>query len=371
MRTLVISDLHIGVRSGVDVLTRPAALDVLRARLEAVDRLVLLGDTLELRHGPARDALARAEPIMRAIGAALPAGAEVVLVPGNHDHAIAAGWLDWRGRREAPGPLPLEERIPAVRASWIAKRLAGFLAPAHLEIAYPGVWLRDDVYATHGHYLDVHFPIPMPERLAAGLMTRMVGATPDPATPDDYEAILAPLYALSHASAQRGGDGRAVIGSRSAVGTWRGLTGSGRSGRLRGYALAASFRLGVLAANRAGLGPVQARVGVHDLRVAGLAAIGETARRLRIAPAHLIFGHTHRTGRLAPDDAAEWRTPAGTQLHNAGNWIFETVFMSRGPGGTSPYWPGGAIALDDDGPPVLERLLGDVPMSALQVEPPS
>ena len=367
MRTLVISDLHIGVASGADVLARPAALDVLLGRLEGVDRLVLLGDTLELRHGPARDALARAEPIMRAIGDALPPGAQVVLVPGNHDHAIAAGWLDWRGRREAPGPLGLEERCSAATASWIAKRLAGFLGPARVEVAYPGLWLRDDVYAIHGHYLDAHFPIPMPERLAAGLMARILGPVPDPAVPDDYEAILAPIYALSQASAQRGGDGRAVIGSRSAVGTWRGLTGSGRGRRLRGYALAVPFRLGVLAINRAGLGPVQARVGVHDLRVAGLAAIGETARRLRIAPAHLIFGHTHRTGRLAPDPPREWRTPGGTQLHNTGNWIFETVFMSRGPGATSPYWPGGAIALDDDGgPPRLERLLGDVPMSALQ-----
>ncbi|HEV2059965.1 MAG TPA: hypothetical protein VGR11_11460, partial [Solirubrobacteraceae bacterium] len=137
------------------------------------------------------------------------------------------------------------------------------------------------------------------------------------------------------------------------------------------YALAVPFRLGVLAANRAGLGPVQARVGLNDLRVAGLAAIGETARRLRIAPAHLIFGHTHRTGRLARDSRAEWRTPSGIELHNAGNWIFETVFMGRGPSGTSPYWPGGAIALDEDGPPHLERLLDDVPVSALRADPRS
>ena len=52
---------------------------------------------------------------------------------------------------------------------------------------------------------------------------------------------------------------------------------------------------------------------------------------------------------------------AGTRLHNAGSWIFDAAFMRRGPGSSSPYWPGGAIALDDDGPPRLERLLGDVP----------
>src|SRR5215213_1745951 len=145
MRTLVISDLHLGVRTGADVLARPEALDVLCARLDGVDRLVLLGDTLELRHGPARDALARAEPAMRAIGDAIGAGGEVVVVAGNHDHAIVAGWLDWRGRRETPEPLSLDERVAPQHASWIVKRLAGWLSPASVEVAYPGLWLRDDV----------------------------------------------------------------------------------------------------------------------------------------------------------------------------------------------------------------------------------
>lgn len=368
MRTLVISDLHIGAHTRADVLARPAALDALLARLDGVDRLVLLGDTLELRHGPARDALARAEPIMRAIGDALGPAAEVVVVPGNHDHAIGAGWLDWRGRRQDPGPLSLDDRADAGKASWIAKRLAGFLAPAGAQLAYPGLWLRDDVYATHGHYLDVHLTIPTLERLAAGTMSRMVGIVPDPATPDDYEAVLAPIYALSQASAQRAVPGRATVGSRSAVGAWRSLAGDGRARRLRGYALWVPFRLAVLAANRAGIGPVQAQVGLREVYAAGLTAITEATRRLRIAPAHLVFGHTHRTGQLAHDDPADWRTPAGTRLHNAGSWVFETHFMRRGPSGASPYWPGGAIALDDDGPPRLERLLGDLPAKLLTPE---
>ena len=113
-------------------------------------------DTLELRHGPTRDALAAAEPVMRAIGDAMGPAPQIVLVPGNHDHALAAGWLDWRGRRQQPDPIGLEERIAAERGSWIAKRLAGWLGPTPVEIAYPGLWLRDDVYACHGHYLDAH-----------------------------------------------------------------------------------------------------------------------------------------------------------------------------------------------------------------------
>ncbi len=366
MRTLVISDLHLGLRSGSEALRRPAALELLLARLDGVQRLVLLGDTLELRHGPARHALATAEPVLRAIGDALAPGTEVAIVPGNHDHAIGAGWLDWRGRRDDPAPLTLEERVPAARASWIAKRLAVFLGRADVQVAYPGLWLRDDVYATHGHYLDIHLRVPTLERLAAGLMGRMVGRVPDPAAPDDYEALLAPIYALSQASAQRGAPHRVTIGSRSAVGAWTALAGRGASGGLRSRALALPFRAGVELANRAGLGPLEPRVGVHDLRRGGLAGITEAVRRLRLAPAHLVFGHTHRTGRLQPDAAAEWRTPGGTQLHNCGNWIFDRLFMGDGPDGSSPYWPGGAVVLDGDGPPRLERLLAGVPAATFE-----
>jgi predicted phosphodiesterase len=368
MRTLVISDLHLGVRTCCDVLTGPDALNVLLERLDGVDRLVLLGDTLELRHGPARDALAAAEPVMRAIGDAIGPGSEIVLVPGNHDHAIAAGWLDWRGRRDEPDPLGLEERIAGDRGSWISKRLTGWLSPAPVQIAYPGLWLRDDVYAFHGHYLDAHVAIPTLERLAAGVMGRMVGAIPDPATPDDYEAILAPLYALSQASAQRGSPARRTVGSRSAAGTWETLAGAGPRRKLRGYLLSLPFRLGVMAANRAGLGPVQADIGIHDLRKAGLSGIAEAARRLRLSPPHLVFGHTHRTGKLPADCGPEWRTPGGTQLHNAGSWVFDTLFMGNGSSESNPYWPGGAIALDGDGPPRLERLLGHLPETALRLD---
>jgi hypothetical protein len=342
------------------VLTRPQVLERLLERLDGVDRLVLLGDTLELRQGPTRDALAVAEPVMRAIGDALGTGAQVVLVPGNHDHAIGAGWLDWRTRRAAPGPLALDERVEADRASWIAKRLAGWLAPADVEVAYPGLWLRDDVYATHGHYLDAHVTIPTLERLAIGAVARMSGAIPDPATPEDYEAVLAPVYALSQASAQRADGGRTAVGGRSVVGVWSTLAGRGRRRRWRGYALQVPFRLGVLAANRAGLGPVQPDIGTAELRRSALAAIGEVARRLRLTPAHLVFGHTHRTGVLDGDAAAEWRTPSGIALHNSGSWVHEPLFTGRGDRPGHPYWPGGALALDDDGPPRLDRLLDGV-----------
>jgi len=370
LHTLVISDLHLGIRSGADVLARPQALDVLLGRLEDVRRLVLLGDVLELRGGPARDALAVAEPVMRAIGDALGPGGEVLLSAGNHDHAIVAGWLDWRGRRERPQALGLEQRIAPRSASWIAKRLAGWLAPAKVEVAYPGVWLREDVYAMHGHYLDAHSEVPTLERITAGLMGRLVGDLPDPATPDDYEARLAPIYAWIHASAQRAAPRRrAAGGDAPAARIWQALEGARPRRSLRRYAFVAPIRLALLAANRAGLGPLRPQISRPALRAGGLRALAETARRLRLGADHVVVGHTHRTGMLPGDDASQWRTAAGAQLHNAGSWVFESHFMDTDRPGSDPYWPGGAIALGDDGPPQLQRLLGGVPASVLAGTP--
>ena len=106
MRTLVVSDLHLGARTGVDLLRRPAARAALLERLDGADRLVLLGDVLELRHGPLREAVAAARPVLEAIGDAFR-GPEVVLVAGNHDHRLVAAWLEQRGSSGRPPPLGL------------------------------------------------------------------------------------------------------------------------------------------------------------------------------------------------------------------------------------------------------------------------
>jgi len=355
MRTLVISDLHLGARTGVAVLHRPEPLDVLVAALAGVDRLVLLGDTLELRQGPAREALDAALPVMQAIGAAM-AGREVVLIPGNHDHGIARRWLE-----DAP-ELSLEERVEPARASPLAATLAEALAPARAELAYPGVWLREDVYATHGHYLDVHGTVPSFERIGAGLMTRLAGAPPDHARPADYEAILAPIYAWIDAAAARAGEGRRAAGAGRSAEAWGALSGTGRR-TLRSRAMIAGFPVGIAAINRAGLGPVQRDLSGPALRRGLLAGMTTALARLGVAAPHVIFGHTHRTGMLPGDDPAEWRA-GPTQLHNAGSWVHEARFIAGG-GPEAPHWPGGAIEIAGDGPPALRRLLSDLPESAL------
>ena len=365
MRTLIVSDLHVALHTRADVLRRPAGLGALLRALAGVDRLVLLGDAIELRSEPVARALAVAAPVFAALGRALR-GREVVLVPGNHDHALVAPW--------GPGVAqtrPGEYRARPDEASPIAAAFAGLLGPdARVGVAYPGVWVRDDVYATHGHYLDCHMTVPTFERLAIGAMGRFAGGRGGADAcrrPADYEALVAPVYAWIHAVAQGGGRPGAVNGSGSAR-AWRALAGRSGSGarrpRLRARAAAAAFPVAVAGLNRAGLGPLSSDLSGDALRRARLLAIGEVVDRLGIDARHVVFGHTHRTGPLAADDPDEWRTPAGTRLYNCGSWVLETDLMTR-VAPDSPYWPGGCVIVDDDGPPRLVRLLAGQSAEAL------
>lgn len=344
MSTLVVSDLHLGGRTGVDVLADPQRRVALIEALDGVERLVLLGDVLELRHGPAREALERARPVVEELGRRV---AEVVLVAGNHDHALVAGWLE-RIARTAPAELGLEQRLAPDQASHAAQRLAEWLGP-RTTVAYPGLWLRDDVYATHGHYLDLHSTVPSFERLGAGMTTRLVGDLPARPTPADYEARLAPVYAWIDAIAEWAPDGRAAGGAGSAQRAYRALTG-GRGG-VRSRLMAGAFPLAIAGINRAGLGPVSADLSGQSIRSASLRAMHEVCGRLGLGSAHVVFGHSHRTGPLPGDDPLEWG-----RLVNAGSWVLETHYMQDA-APHDPYWPGGAVRVEDDGPPRLERLL--------------
>jgi hypothetical protein len=366
VRTVVISDLHLGSRSEGDVLRRRVARDKLIERVEDADRLVLLGDTVELRQGPAREAMAIARPVLEELGAALGGDCEVVLVPGNHDHALVAPWLERRGAHVEPPPLGLEEH-PGAEASAATEAIAQWLAPASLTVAYPGVWLRDDVYATHGHYLDRHTTVPTFERLGAGIMGRLVGTVPETeARPEDYEAALAPLYAWMHAMAERSGSGKRRPPSSASAEAWRVLGGDGHR-PLRGRLLAGVLPLGISGVNRLGLGPVRADFSAEELRRAGVLAMAEAVARLGIGAKHVLYGHTHRAGPFANDDSLEWALRDGGRLTNTGCWVYEAVFLQRGR--SSPYWPGCVVEVDDDPtrpPPILSRLLTEVDPDALR-----
>ncbi len=369
-RTLVVSDLHLGAGSGTDVLRPPGARAALIEALADVERLVLLGDVLELRHGPRRDALAAARPFFEELGRAF-AGREIVVVAGNHDHALAESWLRRRDEDPAYKPLGLEQRFAAEEASEMVAALASWAQPAKLSAAFPGLWLRPDVYATHGHYLDCHLTIPTMERLGIGMTARALRRPSEEfAKVGDYEAVTAPVFAWIDAVARQAPTGSTLNG-QTTVRAWKALAGErSRNGDAKGWgdlrlrALAGAFPFAIAALNRAGLGSFNADISTDELRRAGLRAMGEVAARLGLEDAHVIFGHTHRAGPRLSDVAAEWRGPAGARLINAGCWTYDSYFVTVNPG-ESPYWPGGAVLVDDDGPPTLLRLLDELDREAL------
>jgi hypothetical protein len=360
--TLVVSDLHLGGRTGADVLRRPEARAPLLAALHGVDRLVLLGDVLELRHGPIGEALTNAEPFFRDVAEALDPAAEVVLVAGNHDHQLIVPWLERRARTHAPAPLGLEQRIAPARASWANARLASWLGAERTSAAFPGLWLRDDVYATHGHLGDLYSTIPTFERIGAAVTARVVGGeVPEDATVDDFLARLEPVYAWVDAMARHARTGRASRSAGSAAKAYEFLSGSGPR-PLRARVIGVVLPLFIGALNRARIGPLSSDLSGEELRRAWLRAMDEVVRRLGIGAAHVLFGHSHRAGPLPGDDLAEWRTSTGAQLHNSGCWVFESAFLA-GAHADSPYWPGSALRVPDSGPPELERLLAGVELS--------
>ena len=390
MSTLIISDLHLGSGLGSDVLSRPGPRAALLEVLEDVDRLVLLGDVLELRHRPPRYAMAAARPFFEDLGRVL-AGRELVVSAGNHDHLLVESWLGERALR-APEPFALEQRLRPEQASQMLAQLAEWAAPARVSAAYPGLWIRPDVYAMHGHYLDCHLTVPTIERLSVALMSRVLGRPAASfSSVEDYEAVGAPVFAWRDAVAREVRPGGAVD-RVDTIRAWRALAdeqdglpgGSGGPARpggaawrtaqvskLRGLALAGAFPLAVAALNRAGLGPLYTDISTEELRRAGLRAMGEVADRLGLGDAHVIFGHTHRAGPLPGDDRSEWRGRGGARLMNSGCWTYDLVFLGRTAGET-PYWPGTCVLVEEDlsTPPVLKRLLLDRSHAELAPTPP-
>jgi 3',5'-cyclic AMP phosphodiesterase CpdA len=352
LRTAIVSDLHLGSAFGEDLLRDAAIRRVLLEEISSADRLVLLGDVLELRELPLPAVIDAVGPFFAELGEAL-AGRSVVLVPGNHDHRLAEPLLERHALDEQP--LGLEQT--AEPAGVVAGKIAGWLGSAELRLAYPGIWLREDVYATHGHYIDCHWRLPRLECVAAASVIRAFGPLPESARPGDYERVLRPVYGLSFSLAQSGVARRA---SRPSERAWRTLAARDRAnGRLRRAALRAAIAAGVPAAiwsvNRALHADFATDLSPASITRSGIVATTELARRLGLEANHVITGHTHRGG---PDERdAGWELPGGS-LHNSGSWVFASAFHRPGtpPG---PYWPGTVTWLEDDGPPRRVRLLLD------------
>jgi hypothetical protein len=334
--TAIISDLHLGLASGRDLLRQAPVFDALGAALADVDEVGAV--------------LADARPVLARLGDAV-AGKRITIVPGNHDHYLARPLID-----AADSGLTLETVAPPTPDGPLGA-VADALGRDRVRITYPGVWVRPDVFATHGHYLDVHNTVPSFERLAIGTVQRVAGGLPSNGrlSVADYEAVVAPVYALTYALAQasrRGGP--SVGGSGASVRLWRMANGSA-GGRLPALALGrVALPAFVAGLNRAGLGPLKPDLSAVELREAALRGMLTVLERLGVDAPHVIFGHTHRSGPHRGDSG--WGP-----LMNTGSWIHEPAFLGSSPK-KSPYWPGHMALVPDEGPPELIRLVDDLPV---------
>jgi len=323
VRTLVISDLHLGNRGRRDVLRQDVALRRLLTALDDVQRLVLLGDVLEFHGRHAEHALAIAEPVLREIGARMT-GKEIVLLPGNHDHDLIRRWIRARG-----DALGLADAVPPDASPALARVLAA-LSPANVRVSYPGVWLQDGIYAIHGQYADRH----LNPQSAIGLLRRKA---PRPMTPARYER-RPPRRARQR---PRGPVRRALGRARRHV---------------RSMIL---FDLPSLLL-RPRMAPLIATVLDVQMRRSALPAFARVITALDIQAEWVLFGHVHRLGPRDGDDPRAWRvTGNDAQIINTGSWQYETLLAGRGEP-PHPYWPGGGVLLEPGRPPQVLGLLDDL-----------
>jgi Calcineurin-like phosphoesterase len=336
----VISDLHLGARLRRDVLRRPAALAALLDALAGVDRLVLLGDIVELLEGRPDQAMAAAGPVLRAVGERLDPGAEVIVVPGNHDGELVAPWLRAEGMSAR-----LDAMVPR-DATPVLARLTGWLAPADVSVRYPGVWLSEAVWATHGHYLDRHL---LPDS-AFGIARGLLGRLPrDGARPVEYERAGGPSLTRAEALLTR----------------WlpRPLAGlvDDFAELLRAATMPRVPR-GLLARRMA---PLTVTVLGAQMRRASIPALSRVVHRLGVDADWVLFGHVHRCGPLPGDDAGAWLGPGGRpRVVNTGSWVYEPLLVHH-VAAPHPYWPGGAIVLEDGADPRAIGLLDELEASDL------
>jgi predicted phosphodiesterase len=365
VKTIVASDLHLGSGADADLVRRPRFRRLLLEAVEGADRIVILGDALELRDRPVAEVVEIAGPFFAELGDAIGDG-QLVVIPGNHDHHLVEPWLE-RRLLEGGEPLGFEHHSAPEGALAALARLMG---QASVELAYPGLWLGEKVYATHGHYLDRHLTIPTFERLGVATVERILGMQPDGpdpldrpnaeqlGSPDQYERAQGPIYALLYALAQGTDPLRAGAGNPT-LRLWRSLaSGSSRSGKMRGWLLGAVALPGAVGlANRLGLGPVESDISAGAITRAGLAAMRDVVERIGLDARMVLFGHTHRRGPLPGDE--DWTFGNGGRLVNTGSWVHSPTLLGE-TAATSPYWPGTIAVIEDGGEPELRHLLDDL-----------
>ncbi|MDQ6817898.1 MAG: hypothetical protein M3018_10925, partial [Actinomycetota bacterium] len=291
--------------------------------------------------GREHHALDSAEPVLRAIGGALGPRRDAIVVPGNHDFGLIRSWIPRAATALTPDTLVPLDATPGL------ERLAGALAPARVGVHYPGVWLEERVWATHGHYLDRHLLPESTYGIARGLLGRLPR---DGAAVEDYERAGGPsltrveAYLLQH------------------LPRWLATFVEDVAELLRASTMP-------LAPQRF-LHPRMARFTAWALsaqmRRASIPALARVVHRLGLDAESVVFGHVHRLGPLPGDRLSDWEGPGGgPRLTNTGSWVYEPLLVhnARGP---HPYWPGGAVLIEDGRQPQTVGLLDDISATALR-----
>jgi hypothetical protein len=215
-----------------------------------------------------------------------------------------------------------------------------------VRCSYPGFWVSDRIWATHGHYLDRHL-IPetafgLRRSAIARLLGRRAPANNLRGAPIEYE------WARRHRATRRRRQPR----------------GRGHAARLRARPLATLLESAAALTRmraipqvpdlmmRANLAPITARLVDAQMRGAAMPAMAEVAQRLGVDADWIVFGHVHRLG---PRGEPAWQpVPNGVRLLNTGAWVFEPVLIDRVQP-PHPYWPGGAVIVEPGAEP---RALG-------------
>jgi hypothetical protein len=115
-----------------------------------------------------------------------------------------------------------------------------------------------------------------------------------------------------------------------------------------------------------GMAPVTAKVLNVQMRRCATPAMARVVSRLSIDADWVLFGHVHRRGPIGDEPWPHENGPAGPRMVNTGSWLYEPLLVDRATA-PHPYWPGGAVLLEDGQPPRCLGLLDDLGAEQLHV----
>ncbi len=347
MRTAIVSDLHLGVASGEDVLRDPAVRRVLLEEIAGADRLVLLGDVVELRDLPVGPSLERARPFFEELG-----------------EALGERRGDARPRQPRPPPRraaarrALDRRQPAARARAPPRPATGPTA-ADRRVARAGAAARSPTPASGCARTSTRptattwtptCSCRAPSASPSPPLIRLSGPLPDPATPADYERVLRPIYGFAYGVAQvlprRPPPPRPL---RARLGGARRRT----SGDGHARAAARAARAGVPGRRSAASTACSAPTSSADVSAAAIFRTGvEAATEMATPPRGRRRPRDHRPH--PPRRPARRAKPSGRSPAAAASTTpaaGSSPPPSTNPGTPpNPYWPGTVTWLEDDGP---------------------